>query len=230
VHKVSKIIQPLAYRILHLYKLYVRRDPFLLEVRRWFKDKGDETLRLNYPLDTESVVVDVGGYQGAFADAIHQRYGSRVFIFEPVAEFYEQCVQRFSDNSRIRIFNHGLGGTEACLPIELAGDGSHFVLNANVPSHHAVQTAVIKPAAKVFDELDLEHIDLIKINIEGGEYELLAHLIDSGWVERTRFLQIQFHHFVPNARTLRDGLRERLTRSHEQMWNYEFVWESWKAK
>jgi hypothetical protein len=67
----------------------------------------------------------------------------------------------------------------------------------------------------------------MKINIEGGEYELLEHLINSGLVSRIRRMQIQFHDFVPDAVARRARLVEALARSHRQSWSYYFVWEEW---
>ena len=32
------------------------------DVDRWFGDNGDHTLRLDYPLNEDSVVLDLGGY------------------------------------------------------------------------------------------------------------------------------------------------------------------------
>lgn len=37
--------------IARLFKIYVLRDRFLLSAKKWFKDEGDKTLRLNYPLN-----------------------------------------------------------------------------------------------------------------------------------------------------------------------------------
>jgi hypothetical protein len=58
-----------AYRrLVWYYKLYVLRDIYAAEVTRWFKDKGDETLRLEYPeLNKDSLVFDLGGYHGDFS-------------------------------------------------------------------------------------------------------------------------------------------------------------------
>ena len=36
----------------------------------WFKDDGDNTLRINYNLDETSLVVDLGGYEGTFSQKI----------------------------------------------------------------------------------------------------------------------------------------------------------------
>lgn len=215
----------LAARIGQLYKLHIRRDPFLREVRRWFKDRGDQTLRLDYPLRGDSLVLDVGAYRGDFAHAIYQRFGCRVLLFEPVAEFYEHCVERFRAVPSIEVYEYGLGAKDASLPIDVKGDGSSFV-----KLHAPQRWASIKRADRVFEELGLDRIDLMKINIEGGEYGLLELLISSGWIRRIRFLQIQFHNFFPDAAERRQAIRAKLGTSHEEMWNYEFVWESWMAK
>ena len=51
-----------------------KKDIPTSEVARWFKDKGDQTLRLDFPLlDSNSIVFDVGGYAGDFANKIHQK-------------------------------------------------------------------------------------------------------------------------------------------------------------
>lgn len=60
------------------------QNSFQREVRRWFRDKGDSTLRLDYPLDAESIVLDVGGYKGDFTALIHEKFNCRVFVFEPL--------------------------------------------------------------------------------------------------------------------------------------------------
>ncbi|WP_126446649.1 FkbM family methyltransferase [Sulfuricystis multivorans] len=211
-----------------LYGLCVRRDPFLLEVRRWFRDNGDQTLRLKYPLDARSLVIDVGGYVGDFANAIHGRYGCRVLVFEPVGEYYRYCVSRFAGNPKVEVFNYGLGSRNASLPIKLEGDGSSF-LEGEVTSR-GQNLAQLRRADKVLESMGVDRVDLMKINIEGGEYDLLDLLIDTNWIGRIQFLQIQFHNFVPKAAERRQAIRSKLARSHTQMWNYEFVWESWILK
>ncbi|MEO1766439.1 FkbM family methyltransferase [Thiobacter aerophilum] len=211
-----------------LYGLYVRRDPFLQEVRRWFRDKGDQTLRLHYPLTSDSIVVDVGGYVGDFAEAIYTKYRCRVLVFEPVAEYWQRCVARFAQNPRIEVFNYGLGSKDASLPLEIKGDGSSFVEDHSTAQSHAL--ASLRRADTTLEALGIKHVDLMKINIEGGEYDLLELLIETGWLTRIRFLQIQFHNFVPGATERRQVIRSKLAQSHTEMWTYEFVWESWQRR
>ena len=43
------------------------------------------------------------------------------------------------------------------------------------------------------------NIDYLKLNIEGSEYELLDHIIDTGFIKNINHIQIRFHNFVPEA-------------------------------
>ncbi len=79
-------------------------------VKQWRKDKGDEVLRLDYDLNQESIVLDVGGFQGKWASDLYSKYNPKVFIFEPVNDFFNQINQRFSKKNNIKVFDFGLGG------------------------------------------------------------------------------------------------------------------------
>jgi hypothetical protein len=56
------------------------------DFEKWWNDKGDETLRLDYPLDSNSVVVDAGGFEGEWAYSICEKYNSTVYVLEPIKE------------------------------------------------------------------------------------------------------------------------------------------------
>ena len=69
-------------KIRHFYRLHILKDEFTVEIARWFKDKGDKTLRLNYPaLNKDSIVFDLGGYFGDYAYEINKKYGCKVYLF-----------------------------------------------------------------------------------------------------------------------------------------------------
>jgi hypothetical protein len=88
----------------------------------------------------------------------------------------------------------------------------------------------LKNVVEFIKENSVLHIDLIKINIEGAEYDLLDQLLESELHEIITNIQIQFHDFIPFAETRRDAIREKLARTHELCWDYPFVWESWELK
>lgn len=205
--------------------MYVLRDSFLISAKNWFLDKGDETLRLIYPLDKSSVVFDVGGYQGDYAEAIHKKHGCQVYLFEPVPSFYQECVERFSNNPSITCFNYGLSSNTGWFEIGLDDNASSF---KKIDIGEKTQLAQLRSVTEIFAELGLKKIDLIKINIEGGEFDLLPAIIDSGLIKQIKYLQIQFHNFIEGSVQNRQSIRKSLGKTHREMWNYEFVWESWE--
>ena len=215
-----------SFRRLNSYLLFIKGDPFTRAVRRWFKDRGDETLRLDYPLSDKSVVFDIGGYKGEWASGIQNKFGCRVFVFEPMPKFADALKKQFSENTKIKVLDFGLGMDDAEFELSDAADGSSaFRVN------QSTQTVLAKcrkfdPA--LLNSFGVEHIDLIKINIEGAEYDLLTHIIDSGLIDHINYLQIQFHDFVPDAARRRLGIRKALSHTHRENWCYEFVWESWQ--
>lgn len=214
-------------KLISLYRQYILRDPFLVEAARWFRDRGDETLRLDYPLTLESLVFDLGGYHGDFAAAVHERYGCKVYIFEPVPAFYQRCVDRFQGNHKIVCLNYGLSSVDGWLNIGLAENASSF---ASPHAQGATQRVHVRPIVECIRELGIDRIDLMKINIEGGEFDVVPAIIESGDIRKVKHLQVQFHNFVDHAVKRRSAICTQLENTHTKMWNYDFIWESWKLK
>ena len=113
------------------------------------------------------------------------------------------------------------------MDIALAENASSF----NSPHAKGVtQKVQIRSIVECIRELEVDRIDLLKVNIEGGEYEVIPAIIESGDIAKVQYLQVQFHNFVDNATDKRTSIRTHLDRTHMEMWNYEFVWESWKLR
>ena len=81
------------------------------ELRRWHTDSGDETLRLNYPLSEDALVLDLGGYKGQWSSDLFARFGCRIWVFEPIGAFVHQIRERFKHNRRIGVYACALGAT-----------------------------------------------------------------------------------------------------------------------
>jgi hypothetical protein len=52
----------------------------------------------------------------------------------------------------------------------------------------------------------------MSINIEGGEYDLLDHIIDNNLFSRIRCLQIQFHEIAEDSEVRRNYIHRRILR------------------
>jgi FkbM family methyltransferase len=193
-------------------------------VDKWFDDDGDNTFRLNYPLNKDSIVFDVGGYKGEWAKKISEKYGSKIFIFEPVPDFYSTIKQLFKNNSNVVLLDFGLSDKTETKQFHVSDDASSS--NIQGGSIIDVNFREISNFIKTIDG----NIDLIKINIEGDEYPLLKNLIKTRKISRFSHIQVQFHTFYPDAIESRAFIQAELSKTHNKTFDYPFVWESWSVK
>ncbi len=188
----------------------------------WVAAHGDETRRLDYKLDRDSIVYDIGGYIGEWAEAVDKHFGCHIEVFEPIKKYADLLADKFSRNKNIVIHNFGLGGKTEKLHISLENEASSVFKQG--------ATSELVQIKKVSKNLYHEHIDLMKMNIEGGEFGLLNDLIKSGKIASIDNLQIQFHDFAPNAKSERLRIQHRLAQTHTLTYNYPFVWENWRVR
>jgi FkbM family methyltransferase len=190
---------------------------------RWRKDRGDTLLRYDYPLTASSVVLDLGGFQGDWAGEIHKRYGCSIFVFEPIAEYAHKISQRFAGIPTIHVNQFGLAGYRRTEQFSIQGAASSTFKSQGQPV-----TAELYDVLEWFEHNAIHQCDLMKINIEGGEYELLERIIDTGLIHLINDIQIQFHDFVPNAAALMEAIQNKLAATHAPTYQYAFIWENWR--
>ena len=188
----------------------------------WFNDRGDKTHRLFYDLNHDSIVFDLGGYEGQWTSDIFSMYCSNIYIFEPVPIFFQDISKRFKINSKIYPFMFGLSGETKTMNIRMDNNASSVYLKAG----NICEISLIK-VSDFFMEHNIVNVDLMKINIEGGEYDVLEHLLDTSLIRLIRNIQIQFHDFVPNAESRMKNIQRRLEDTHHLTYQYPFVWENW---
>lgn len=191
----------------------------------WIRDNGDKTHRLQYDLSEQSLVIDIGGYEGQWASDIFSMYCCQIHIFEPVPEYAQNIKRRFERNSHISVHKFGLASNDTITSIAVTGDSSSRYKNGG-----EMVSIQLMMASKFFEESNISSVDLMKINIEGGEYDLLEHLISTNLVKNIRNLQIQFHDFFPDAKERMRKIQDALQRTHRLTYQYEFVWENWVVK
>lgn len=173
-----------------------------------------EHIRYEYDLNPESLVIDLGAYKGEWANEIHARYGCQVVVVEPT--------------EYIRDYKHG--------PIVNKAAGTHngktsfggraYYSSTFEAGDHEYECFDINPLLESFTE-----IDLLKINIEGAEYDLLQHIICAGLHTRIKNIQVQFHQIagVPFEKWYND-IAGKLNVTHKTIWRYPFCWESWQLR
>ena len=189
---------------------------------QWNKERGDLTHRLNYNLNADSIVFDLGGYHGDWAQNIHNKHKCEVWIFEPAKEYYDKIVKRFENNDKVKVFQFGLSGVDQTLNIYMNGDATSTHQEIGTP-----EIITLKSCSEFMEEYSIKNVDLVKINIEGGEYELLETLIERDELSLFDNLQIQFHSYVDNHEARKEEIRKALAVNHASTYMFT-VWENWK--
>lgn len=181
--------------------------------------------RYEYPLTPESVVLDVGGYEGNYARLIAEKYGCRVIVLEPVLPFFEKCLATLAGVPNVEVYNIGLAGERRSDTMRIKGDSTGLFADSGAPID--VELFTLK---QVLGNYCGGAVELLKLNCEGSEGEILEKAIEDGSVLRCGNIQVQPHLVMPNAEKRWPAIQRALAKTHELTWCAPWCWENWRLK
>lgn len=199
-------------------------------LNRWFSDKGDYTHNLNYDLNENSTIIDLGGFKGLWVDEILKKFNPiipNIILIEPVPEFYNYLVVKFKNYEKIKVLNYGVSTDkyECVKPLYESTDGSST--NFKNANGNSIEIKTL-PIEKILQDIGVNQVDLLQINIEGDEYGLMEHMIKEDIIQKFNNIQVQFHLGIENDQERRDIIqKELISKGFKNKFNYPFVWESW---
>lgn len=193
----------------------------ILSYNRWINDNGEYTHRINYDLNEESVVVDWGGFKGEWAEQIYNKYKCNVHVYEAFEKYALLLQDKFSSNPKVRIYNFGVGSTTRKVDM-IENDLATKVIDDSFGKVLLVATDEIMS--------NFKFIDLLKINIEGLEYEVLDKMFETEDIKKVKNIQVQFHAFDRENVEKYNQIRNKLQETHSLSYEYEFIWENWVLK
>ena len=193
---------------------------------KWILANGDETLRIDYSLNESSVVFDLGGYHGQWSKTIADKYNPYIYVFEPIKSFYEICKNTLTEKNKVTIINAAAFDKNGSADFYLQNDATSMMIQE---SHTGIEVCELVDINEFIEKENIETIDLIKINIEGPEYQILNHLIDSGKIEIFKNIQVQFHE-IADRKSEYLKLQEDLSKTHQLTYQFIGIWENWQLK
>lgn len=170
-------------------------------LKQW-QEQDMEPLRYAYDLYPEDTVLDIGSYRREWGGEIVKRYGCKVEYFDAL-------------DNRAAWTHDGW--------LEFGGAYYYTTQFAEVTQYRYACVDIAPFLQK--------EVALVKVNIEGSEYELLKHILDRGLMGNIIDLQVQFHLIEgQDCETMYKELASRLKQTHELSWRWPFCWESWQRR
>ena len=183
-----------------------------------------ESLRHEYKLTPESVAVDLGAFHGGWAKTIHEKYRCPVLAFEPVKSFFAIASENCAMFPKIALYNCGLGDHFYQPEFGIQNDSTGIFAGSEVR-----EKVIIVEAVSYLRQIHPKgFFDLIKINIEGGEADLLDHVLSQNAATMFGNIQVQWHRCIPDCQKRYDAVAAGLSKTHHLTWCEPWCWESWE--
>ncbi len=135
-------------------------------------------------INNNSIILDIGANIGDVTDVITKKYNPNIYCYEPNIICYNHMLKRFKKNSKIKIFNVAVSNFtgEAFLYFhEKAKNIAEFNQRSSLKREKDgldINKKVKVDCINIKEILDKHNeIDLIKIDVEGSEYEIMPEII-----------------------------------------------------
>lgn len=162
-----------------------------------YDDLGCDYERYGCYIQEGDVVLDLGGNIGVFAHRAETRDASTVISFEPVTPTFNCLIK--NRGTKTLVYKNAVGGKNGFTTFVIPTDFTHIgggtsedqdlSLNGRKIIHS--ERVIIIGINEIFENL-VEKIDFMKIDIEGGEVDVLENISDKN-LKSLRCLAAEFH-------------------------------------
>ena len=190
-----------------------------------FASKGyNDLLFSDLKLDSEDSALVLGGYLGYSISKLRDLYNCHVVAIEPIPEFAKTLREVFRLDEKVEVLEFAVSGSNGNLDLGLEGESTGS--NSNSGTSLKVKSRDISEQLVEFEVFPR----VIEMNIEGGEYECLARLIQTGAISRVEVLLVQFHRYGLESELSKAQIRIDLEKTHSCIFEFPWVWERWDRK
>ena len=193
------------------------------EFLQFNSDGGDDVIFKNIILNKDSVIIDGGGFNGEFTDEILKKKFHKIYIYEPDPNFFNDLIKKYKFEKKIEILNLALFNKEKIITLSENSNASSIMENSEDGTKvKAVDTS------KEFKKY--KNIDLLKLNIEGAEYDVISGLIETQELNKVKYLLVQFHkeHDLDGSKFEKINLE--ILKNYNIVFNYKYVWSLYIRK
>lgn len=197
------------------------------ELYRYLPDLLEEIQKM--VLKREPIIFDVGANLGESIESFRSVFpNASIFSFEPNPTSYLNLVSRYElGESKNQIFNIGLSSKPGCALLNIALNSGHSSIHDFVqdsewlnlkskllntsPNQYVRESKNIELSTVdlVISDLQLDHVDILKIDVQGHEEEVLKGAMYSLKNQAISLVQVEVIHSKLYAKTISIGEIER---------------------
>ena len=145
-------------------------------------------------LDSQSIILDLGANKGEFSTVLSRKFGCKCFAVEADPSLYADIPK----NTLINKSNYIISDKSGQQKFYISRWGEASSVHQSMAERHGIKDELIVNALTLEDFLSLmniNNIDLLKIDIEGGEKGVFDSTKDNT-LKKIRQITIEFHDFV----------------------------------
>jgi FkbM family methyltransferase len=202
---------------------------FTGRVARWAKREAKKSIKLrrarqmglvfvkpnylHFPLrNSGATIVDVGcGYDADFSISMINLYGAKAYAVDPTRKHQSGLEELERRNiGRLKYLPYAVTAVDRDLVFyESVSNESgsirndHINVSAGETTSYSVKGVTLR---SLIEDVGLEKVDLLKLDIEGAEYELLDN-VDGCDLEPFSQIFIEFHHHAVPKFTIADNFK-----------------------
>jgi FkbM family methyltransferase len=179
-----------------------------------FDDNGCDYERYGCYIKEGDVVLDLGANIGLFAHRAETRGASKVICFEPVTPTFNCLIK--NKGPKTLVYKNAVGGEQGFTTFNIHTDFTHIgggtsheqdlMLEGRNIVHS--ERAIIIGINEIFDGMDSK-IDFMKIDIEGGEVDVLTAITDEN-LSSLRCLSAEFHKTYDGFDSFQSNFTDRM--------------------
>lgn len=162
--------------ILLQLKRLVKKLPVSITKNQLYDQQTRQIIRRVCKANSNSI--DVGTHTGDILDVLLQQSPNGThFGFEPIPLLYQQLQTKYSSNSNVQLFDYALCNNNGSTSFNYVTSNPSYsgIKKRNYDRKGETDTEIVVKTARL-DDLLLQQtakIDLIKIDVEGGELDVL---------------------------------------------------------
>jgi len=187
---------------------YLNFDPIFVNYTQFFIDGVYNNFFAGYRIKS---VIDIGANVGLFTEWVLDRFGSdtKVLAVEPNLKALKSFSFLHGSRDNVKIESCAISGKSGEI-VEMNIDPKNSLVSSfekTGNNYSEIQKVTTKSLIDLMEDHSLDSVDLLKVDVEGAEYDIFSTLSSDEIRKRFKHLLIEFHNNSGRAKSLIEKIR-----------------------